>query len=107
MERHLCIYTVLFCLAMCECLGACLGHLVTGADGCAKGNLDGKSLTCTWPSQICVATANPTLKQQKCLVLPLCAENMRGKEGAFPPLLFLLAERKARKPWCRMPSTLE
>lgn len=92
---------------MCECLGDCLGHLLIGADGGEKENLDGISLACTWPSQIFVATANPVLKQQKCLVLPLHAENVRGKEGAFPPPLFLLAERKARKPWCQMLSTLE
>ena len=107
MERNLCIYTMLFCLAMCKRLGACLGHLVIGADGGEKENLDGNSVACTWPSQIFVATANRVLKQQKCLVLPLLTENMRGKEGAFPPVLFLLAERKARKPWCQMLSTLE
>lgn len=71
MERHLCIYTILFCLAMRECLAACLDHLVIGADGGEKENLDGNSLACTWLSQIFVATANPGLKQQKHLVLSL------------------------------------
>lgn len=107
MERHLCIYTVLFCLAMYECLHARLGHLVIGADGGEKENLDVNSLACTWPYQIFVATANPVLKQQKCLVLPLRTENMKGKEGPFPPVPFLSADRKARKPRCGMLSTLE
>lgn len=107
MERHVCMYTMLFCLAMCECLGAHLGHLVIGTDSGEKENLDGSSLACTWPSQIFISTANPVLKQQKCLVLPLHTENMRGKEGASLPLLFLLAKRKVRKPWCQMKITLE
>lgn len=40
-------------------------------------------------------------------MLPLYTEGMRGKEGALPLLLFLLAEIKARKSWCWMPSIME
>lgn len=58
MEGHLCISIMGF-LTMCECSGACLGHLVIGGDSDEKENLDGNSLA--WYSQICVAS--PVMKQ--------------------------------------------
>lgn len=92
----------MFYTELCECLGACLGHPVICADGGVKEKLSGNSLVCAWPSQGFVAAAYPALKQQRWLVLFSSAENMRRNEGAFPPLLILLSERKAQKPWCRM-----